>query len=125
MSLRVSKKEGIPIQLVAEGTPGASVVAVKRVNELGYYSLGAKQLGEKVNLTIPKVVAVVDYLGLRDREDCYKEFKLGSQLHKRYSQKAITEIKAALKKESDDSIWEKRKERRSTAETRSGGEGKS
>ena len=44
LSLRLSKKEGIPIQLVAEGTPGASVVAVKRVNELDFYSLGAKQL---------------------------------------------------------------------------------
>lgn len=44
LSLRLSKKEGIPIQLVAEGTPGASVVAVKRVDELGYYNLGATQL---------------------------------------------------------------------------------
>jgi hypothetical protein len=66
LSLRLSKKEGIPIQLVAEGTPGASVVAVKRVDELGFNSLGAKQLAEKVGLTMPKVVAVVDHLGLRD-----------------------------------------------------------
>ena len=49
LSLRLSKKEGIPIQLVAEGTPGASVVAVKRVNELDFYNLGAKQVAEKLN----------------------------------------------------------------------------
>ena len=78
-----------------------------------------------MNLTIPKVVAVVDYLGLREREDCYKEFKLGSQLHKRYSQKAITEIKAALKKESADSIWEKQQGRKPATEARSGREAKS
>ncbi len=41
LALRLSKKEGIPIQLVAEGTPGAAVVAVKRVNELDFYNLGA------------------------------------------------------------------------------------
>jgi succinyl-CoA synthetase beta subunit len=92
VSLRLSKKEGIPIQLVAEGTPGASVVAVKRVDELGFYNLGARQLAEKVGLTMPKAVAVVDYLGLRKRTDCYKEFKIGKSVHKRYSQGAVTRL---------------------------------
>lgn len=108
LSLRLSKKEGIPIQLVAEGTPGASVVAVKRVNELDFYSLGAKPLAEKLGISLPKVVAVVEHLGLRAKPDCYKEFKLGSQLHKRYSQKALEEITTALKKETVDDIWAKR-----------------
>jgi hypothetical protein len=48
LSLRLTKKEGIPIQLVPEGTPGAAVVAVKRVNELDFYSLGARQLANKI-----------------------------------------------------------------------------
>lgn len=109
ISLRLSKKEGIPIQLVTEGTPGASVVAVKRVDELGFYNLGAKQLAEKVGLTMPKVVAVVDHLRLRDDSDCYKEFKIGNMLHKRYSQKAIVAICEALKKETAEDIWAKRK----------------
>lgn len=108
LSLRLSKKEGIPIQLVAEGTPGASVVAVKRVDELGFYNLGAQQLAEKVGLTMPKAVAVVDHLGLRERTDCYKEFKIGKSVHKRYSQEAIDAIGAALKKESTEEIWAKR-----------------
>jgi hypothetical protein len=108
LSLRLSKKEGIPIQLVPEGTPGASVVAVKRVDDLGFYSLGAKQLAEKVGLTMPKVVAIVDYLGLRDQSDCYKEIKIGKAVFKRYSQKAIGAITEALKKESADEIWTKR-----------------
>ncbi|HOF67767.1 MAG TPA: hypothetical protein PLX54_08005 [Candidatus Fermentibacter daniensis] len=108
LSLRLSKKEGIPIQLVAEGTPGAAVVAVKRVNELDFYSLGAKQLAEKVGLTMPKVVAVVDHLGLREDEEYYKEFRIGSQTHKRYSPKSIVRIKEALKLENLTDIWEKR-----------------
>lgn len=109
LSLRLTKKEGIPVQLVPEGTPGASVVAVKRVNELDFYSLGAKQLAEKVGLTITKTVAVVDYLGLRRDLECYKEFKIGSQLHKRYSPNAIEKIKKSLENESADEIWQKRK----------------
>jgi hypothetical protein len=108
LSLRLSKKEGIPIQLVPEGTPGASVVAVKRVNELDFYNLGAMQLAEKVGLTRPKLLAVVDYLGLRNSADFYKEFRIGSQTHKRYSPKAIDKIKEALQTESADEIWRKR-----------------
>jgi hypothetical protein len=108
LSLRLSKKEGIPIQLVAEGTPGASVVAVKQVNELDFYNLGAKQLAQHVGLTMPKTVAVVDYLRLREDADCYKEFKIGKTRHKRYSQRAIEKIRAALKTESADDIWRKR-----------------
>ena len=89
LCLRIEKKEGIPVQLVTEATPDASVVGVKRVNELGFYNLGAKQLAEKVGLTMPKTVAVVDALGMRDDPDYYKEFRIGSSLHKRYSRKAI------------------------------------
>src|SRR5258708_6907187 len=60
LSLRLTKKEGAPVHLVPEGTPGASVVAVKRVNELDYYSLGAKQLSENVGLSLPMLLAVVE-----------------------------------------------------------------
>lgn len=109
LSLRLSKKEGIPIQLVPEGTPGASIVAVKRVDELGFYNLGAKQLSEKLGLTMPKVVAVVDHLGLRGEPDCYKEFKIGRVLFKRYSAKALEKITAALQQGSADDIWAKRR----------------
>lgn len=83
LSLRLTKKEGIPIQPVPEGTPDASVVAVKHVNELDFYSLGAKQLAEKLKLTMPKAVAVVVYLGIRSKAECSKEIKIGNQVFKR------------------------------------------
>jgi len=107
LSLRLAKKEGIPIQLVREGTPGASVVAVRRVNELDYYSLGAKQLAQHLNLTIPKVLAIVDYLGIRRDTEYYKEFRIGSQLYKRYSPKSLDAIRRALENETVECIWQK------------------
>ena len=109
LSLRLSKKEGISDSTGTRGTPGASVVAVKRVGGAGIYNLGARDLAQKVGLTMPKVVAVVDYLGIRKDLDCYKEFKIGSVLLKRYSQKAIEAIKTGLKKVPIDEIWQQRK----------------
>ena len=111
LSLRLEKKEGIPIHLVEEGTLGASVVAVKRVNELDYYSLGAKQLANHVGLTMPQALAVVDAMDIRSRQDCYMEIKIGKSVHKRYSQKVIEEIRKALKHEPIEDIWRKHKQR--------------
>jgi hypothetical protein len=88
---------------------GASVVAVKRVNELDFYSLGAKEFAEKLDRSVPKAVAMVDYLKIRLQPDCYKEFKIGSVLHKRYSSKALETIKEALQTESAQEIWNRRK----------------
>ena len=112
LSLKITKKEGIPIQLVPEGTPAAAVVGVKRVSDQDYYSLGAKQLAERVGLTMPKVVAVIDHFGLRDNPEYYKEFKFGKSRHKRYSQKAIEAINVALTEQSLDDIWARQRELR-------------
>jgi hypothetical protein len=111
ISLRLSKKEGIPIELVPEGTPGASVVAVKRVDELGYYNLGAKDLAEKCGMTIPKVVVIVNYLGLRGDSEYYKEFRIGKTVFKRYSQKAIEKVKLCLEQINVDEIWRRAREK--------------
>ena len=109
LSLRLSKKEGPPVQLVPEGTEGASVVAVKRVNELDFYNLGAKQLGEKFGVSLPKILAVIDYFDIRSNPDFYKEIKIGKSVFKRYSQKAINEINVGLQRISINEIWESRR----------------
>ncbi|MDE0458561.1 MAG: hypothetical protein OXI15_14805 [Chromatiales bacterium] len=112
ISLRLTKNKGLPVRLLHEGAEGAAGLAVRRVNELGYYNLGAKQLAEHVGLTSPKCRAVVDLLGLRDDADCFKEFVIGKSRHGRYSQAAIPKIKAALAAESIDQIWERYKAKR-------------
>jgi hypothetical protein len=105
VSLRITKSEGEPVRLVSEDTPGATIVAVKRVNELDYYSLGLKQLARKVGLTEPKTLAVVRALGIQDRNEFFKPIRIGSQLYKRYSRKALERIKAELPKLDLDTIW--------------------
>src|SRR5690606_41633769 len=47
LDLRITRKEGVPVQVVPEGTPGAHIVALKRVNELDYYNLGRDQLAKR------------------------------------------------------------------------------
>lgn len=107
VSLRISKKEGIPVQLVPEGTPGASVVAIKRVNELDFYNLGRDQLAEHVGLSGPKTSAAIWYLKLQEDADCFKQLAIGKSKFNRYSQKAIDRIREALINTPIEEMWKK------------------
>ncbi|MCG6869122.1 MAG: hypothetical protein LJE91_10500 [Gammaproteobacteria bacterium] len=111
VDIRIKKKEGEAVQLVPEGTPGATVLAVKRVNELDYYTLGASALAKKTGLTQPKLVALVWHLKLQASEEYYKAVKIGKSVFKRYSAKALNAVKNALETANMDEIWRAYKKR--------------
>ena len=115
ISIRITKREGAPIRLVGEETSDTHAIAIRRVNELDTYNLNATQLAKRVGLTLPKLLAVVNDTKMRDAQDCYKEFRIGATIHKRYSQKAIQVINNALQGSSIGEIWERNKERKRLA----------
>jgi hypothetical protein len=105
LSLRIATKKGIPVTVVPEGTPGAGVIAIKRVDELGFYNLGHNELTKKVGLTTNKTTAAIRILGIKDDPDCYKEVAIGKVTYQRYSQNAIQRIKDLLSDRTPDEIW--------------------
>jgi hypothetical protein len=105
IAFRITKKEGIPVHLVPEGTPGAATVAVKRVSALDYYSLGRDDLAQKVGLSGPKTTAVIRFAKLQEDDSCFKEFLVGKTKLPRYSQKAIERIRQALAEKPIAEIW--------------------
>jgi hypothetical protein len=106
LSIRIMKKEGIPVHLVPEGTPGASVVAVKRVDELGYYNLSFTDLVRHVGLTNNKTTAIIWCLGLKGNATYHKQIVIGKSRFDRYAPKAIEAIKTKLEETSADDCWE-------------------
>jgi hypothetical protein len=117
LNLRITKKEGIPVHLVPEGTEGASVVAIKRVNELDFYNLSHAELSGHLGLTAPKTTAAVRYLDLEGKPDCFREVKIGQSSFKRYSQHAITAIREALENVSIEEIWQTYRAKRQPCST--------
>jgi hypothetical protein len=105
IDLRITKKKGTPISIVPEGTPGATTVAVRRVDELGFYNLGRDQLAKQVGLTGPKATAMVRYLKLQNDPECFRVFQIGKSKFMRYSHKAVLNIKEALKTTSIKKVW--------------------
>jgi hypothetical protein len=111
LSVRITKKEGIPVHLVPEGTPEATVVAIKRVNELDFYNLSHTQLAKNVGLTSPKTTALVRYLKLKEDNKYFKQITIGKSKFGRYSQEAIHKIKEELPKIDIDEIWQEYRHR--------------
>jgi hypothetical protein len=111
LNLRITKKEGVPVHLVPEGTEGSTVIAIRRVDELSFYSLGHKQVAEKVGLSAPKTSALVWHNRLQENPEYYKEIRIGRSRFGRYSQKAVDALKEALKQSDMDEIWREYQER--------------
>ena len=106
VAIRITKKEGQPVHLVPEGTPGAAIVSVKRVNELDYYSLGLRDLAEKTKLTQSRALALIRHLGLQNSTEYFKSIQVGKSVFKRYSQPALVAIHDALKTVDLGKVWE-------------------
>jgi hypothetical protein len=85
LTIRITKNQGESVQLVKDGDPNATVVAVKKINELDYYSLGARDMAEKLDGTLHKMLWVMKREKLASHLDNHKVIKIGGTTHKRYN----------------------------------------
>jgi hypothetical protein len=82
------------------------IVSVKRVNELDYYSLGLKDLAEKLKLSLPRTFALVRHLDLQSSTEYFKPVQIGKSVFKRYSAKALDALYQSLKTVDLEKVWE-------------------
>lgn len=113
IDLRFTKNTGVPIHVVPEGTPGAAVVGIRKINELDFYNLSPTKLAEKLNITEPKLRAIIQLNKIQSDSDCFKEIRIGKSSFKRYSQKAIESINAIIKQKgfSLSKTWREAREK--------------
>ncbi len=104
-SIRLTKKEGVPVHLVPEGTPGATIVSVKRVNELDFYSMSLKNVAGHLGMSMPRALALIQHLKIQDDQEFFRVFTIGSQIHKRYSQKALEHLHEKAGTLNMDEVW--------------------
>ncbi|MEP0815148.1 MAG: hypothetical protein HRF49_10875 [bacterium] len=105
LDLRIVKKDGFPITLVPNGEPGATPVAVRRVNETSYYQFGLMEVSRRIGVSPNKTHAIVKLLKLQEDLECFKEIVIGKTRHKLYSQKAVLRLQAELKRRTADDLW--------------------
>ncbi len=108
IDLRITKKEdATPITIVPEGTPGISVVAIKRVNELDFYSMNLTDLSQKVGINTTKLLTVIRELKIQEDIDCFKEIRIKKSIHKMYSMKALDTLKKSIPSLDLEDVWKR------------------
>lgn len=112
VDFRIVKKGGTPVRVVKEGE-GEGVVAIRRVDELAYYSLGLNDLAEKLEITPPKCLALIRSADLQSNLDYFKEIVMGKVKAKRYSGPALKELRRLLNTADMNAVWEQYGSRRS------------
>lgn len=92
--------------------PNAAVVAVKRVNETDFYSLGLHDLANKTSVGRNKLLTVIQELDVQSDPEYFKVIRIGGVSFKRYSPKALDRLKKELPELDIDEIWDRRRPRR-------------
>ena len=95
----------MPVMVVkpGDGIKPQGTIIVKEINLLDKFTLGLKQMADQCGLTINKARALVLEFNLQEDSDAFRTFRIGSQLHKRYSKKALDILRA--NRDQADAIW--------------------
>ena len=105
LDLRISKRGRIPTHLVPKDTPGANVVAVHKVDSLGFYNLGRNQVASHLGLSGPKTTALIWYLKMKDDDEYFRRVTIGKISFDRYSQKAIERLREEIMTLDINEVW--------------------
>ena len=115
LSLRITKKEGEAVHIVPEGAPDGTVLAVRRVNEIDYYSLGLMDLARKLEKPSNRLLWFIMQEGMQKDPEFFKLLRIGKSIHKRYSAKCYEALRATFAEVDLDALWDNRKAGRAAA----------
>ena len=99
----------MPVTVVKPGDDAKphGTIIVKEINPLDKFTMGLKQMAEHCGLSMNKTKAMVLEFGIPDDPEAFREFRIGSQSHKRYSKRALDVLRLNLDQAA--AIWEKRR----------------
>jgi hypothetical protein len=109
LSLRITRNKGEAVRLVQDGDSDAAVVAVKRVNETDFYSLGLRDLAKKLGKSETRLLWLIRREKMQENPDYFKVITVGKTPFKRYSKACLDILRARLAQVDLDALWKGRK----------------
>lgn len=112
VKVHFTKREGAPVHFVPADDPGETA-AVREVDLQKKYHWSATALADKLGLTSPKATALRRHLEIDEDPDCVHKFTFGNLDLIRYSDNALTKMRAETEKPGFDmdTIWEENRTR--------------
>lgn len=104
-SLRI-RKEGLPVRMAGDGE---DAMVVRDRDWFDKFSLSLDDVAKKLSKTAPKTRAYMFEINIWNDPEMYGEKKIKSQRYKRYTQKALEALRAAVDQHTEEDMWEKHK----------------
>jgi hypothetical protein len=108
LSIRITRNKGEAVRLVQEGDANAAVVAVRRVNETDFYSLGARDLAKKLGKNETRLLWFIRREKVQENPDFFKVITIGKSPFKRYSKPCYEMLRERLAEIDLDALWKGR-----------------
>jgi hypothetical protein len=105
LSIRITRNKGEAVRLVQESDADAAVVAVKRVNETDFYSLGLRDLAKKLGKSETRLLWFIRREKVQENPDFFKVITIGKSPFKRYSKPCYEMLRKRLAEVDLDALW--------------------
>jgi len=79
LSIRITRNKGEAVRLVQDGDANAAVVAVKRVNEIDFYSMGLNDLAKKLGTNRTRLLWLIKREGIQGNREFFKVITVGKK----------------------------------------------
>lgn len=104
LTVHFTKKQGAPVRYVADESELAA--GIREVDLLKKYHRSATKLADAVGITAPRSTALRRHLGLDEDGPFSHLFELDSVRQRRYSDNALTAMRAACAAVDMDAVWQ-------------------
>jgi hypothetical protein len=108
LRIRITRNQGEAVAIVPEDTPGATVIAVRKVNDLDFYNLGLRDLSKRLRINETKLLWLIQREKMQQDPEYYKVIRIGRTVHKRYSSKCLEQLSAKLSQMDLHGLWTSR-----------------
>lgn len=110
ISIKITRNHGEEVRLVDESNLNATVIAVRKINDLDYYNTGAREMAKKIGITQHKILWIIEKYNIQSDPEYFKLIPFGKQKHKRYSGKCVSKIRELLQNPAVSEAYDTRNE---------------
>jgi hypothetical protein len=109
LSIRITRNKGEAVNLVKDGDADAAVVAVRRINDTDFYSLGLRALAKKLRKSETHLLWFIRREKVQENPEFFKIITVGKVSQKCYSKPCYEMLRERLAQVDLDALWKGRK----------------
>lgn len=112
ITMKITKDGTIPVRIARPGEESVGIVVKQEVNPFDKFNLNLQDLADKLALTSPKTLALIYELEIQADRESFRELVIGAVRWKRYSKKALDQLRQAIADNIDlGAVWARQKYR--------------